>query len=362
MKAVVLKGPRDLAVLDVPKMKPGPGQVVVRVSKCGICGSDVRYFHGENPWAKQTLGREIPNPPNIILGHEFVGVVEEVCEDNDSSLIGKRVAVNTFITCGRCGFCRNSQENLCANTKHLGHGQGWGIMDYYPGGMAEYCIAFTSQVYELPEHVSDEEATFLDPMIAALHAIDVGGPKPLDKVAVYGAGPIGLLIAQYAKAYGAIRTFISDIADENLEVARTLGVDFAVNVSGQVPFSEEVMTQSGNEGVDLAFNTVGTTDSIKESLAILKKGGTLVVLAAKEDEIRFPALLLSGERCLRTSSNAMYSDFPRALEFLASGTIRVTPLITHRFPLSDAVRAFEVACNKGRSGAIKVILDCLSGD
>jgi 2-desacetyl-2-hydroxyethyl bacteriochlorophyllide A dehydrogenase len=362
MKAVVLKGPRDLMVLDVPKMKPGPGQLLVRVRKCGICGSDVRYFNGENPWAKQTLGRETPNPPNIILGHEFVGIVEEVCEDKDSALIGKRVAVNTFITCGHCTFCRNGQENLCANTKHLGHGQGWGVMDYYPGGMAEYCLAFASQVYELPDHVSDEEATFLDPMIAALHAVDIGGPKPLDRVAVYGAGPIGLLIAQYAKAFGAILTFISDVAGENLEVARALGVDLVVNVSGQVRFLDEVMTQSGNEGVDLAFNTVGTTESIEESLAILKKGGTVVLLAAKEDLIRFPALLLSGERCLRTSSNAMYSDFPRALEFLASGTIRVAPLITHRFSLSDAVRAFEVACNKSRSGAIKVILDCSSGD
>jgi 2-desacetyl-2-hydroxyethyl bacteriochlorophyllide A dehydrogenase len=332
----------------------------VRVGKCGICGSDVRYFHGENPWAKQTLGKDIPNPPNIILGHEFVGVVEEVHDDFDRPLLGKRVAVNTFITCGRCAFCRSGRENLCPDTKHLGHGQGWGVMDFYPGGMAEYCIAFASQVYELPEHVSDEEATFLDPMIAALHSVDVGAPKPLDRVAVYGAGPIGLLIAQYAKAYGATRTFICDLADENIAVARSVGVDFPLNTSNGRQFRDLVMDNTDRQGADLVFNTVGTPECIEESLSILKKGGTLVLLATKEPEIRFPALLLSGERTVRTSSNAMYSDFPRALEFLASGTIRVAPLITHRFALTDAVKAFEAACDKDQYGAIKIVIDCQS--
>ncbi|MHC4520875.1 MAG: alcohol dehydrogenase catalytic domain-containing protein, partial [Planctomycetota bacterium] len=137
MKALVLKAPKTLAIMDVPETKPGPGQVLVRVTKCGICGSDVRYFRGENPWAKQTLGREIPNPRNIILGHEFVGVVEGTHDERDSDLIGKRVGVNTFITCGRCSFCKGGRENLCPNTKHLGHGQGWGKMEFYPGGMAE---------------------------------------------------------------------------------------------------------------------------------------------------------------------------------------------------------------------------------
>lgn len=359
MKALVLKGPETLALMDVPKAKPGPEQVLVRVSMCGICGSDIRYYHGENPWAKQTLGREIPNPPNIILGHEFVGVVEEVHNERDARLLGKRVAVNTFITCGRCEFCRTGRENLCANTKHLGHGQGWGKMEFYPGGMAEYCPAFSSQVYELPEHVADDQATFLDPMISALHAVDVGGPRVLDKVAIYGGGPIGLLIAQFVKVYGAVQTFITDLAEENLRVARTVGVDFTLVASNSKKrFSELVMDETCNEGVDIVYNTVGTAESIDESLLILRKGGRLVLMATKEDTIQFPALLLSGERSIRTSSNAMYSDFPRAIALLAAGKIQVSPLITHRFRLSEAVNAFEVACNKSKSGAIKVLVEC----
>ncbi|MEA3225704.1 MAG: alcohol dehydrogenase catalytic domain-containing protein [Planctomycetota bacterium] len=361
MKALVLKSREQLEVMDVPIPELSAGQVLIRVSKCGICGSDVRYFHGENPWAKQTLGRHVDNPPNIILGHELTGVVHEVYDKSDAHLLGKRVGINTFITCGRCNFCRNGQENLCNHTKHLGHGQGWGKMDFYPGGMAGFCPAFASQVYELPENVTDEQATFFDPLIAAIHAVDVGGPKPLDKVAVLGAGPIGLLIAQIARVYGASRTFITDIAAENVATAGKIGVDYTLNVSdGSNNLCDVVMEKTNSQGVDLAFNTVGTTASILESLDILKKGGTLVLMAAKEDELSFPSLLLSGERAIRTSSNAMYTDFPKAIELVSAGQVKVAPLITHRFALSDALNAFEVACNKSETGAVKVIIDCQS--
>lgn len=359
MKALVLKSTEQLEIMDAPRPQLSVGQVLIKVSKCGICGSDVRYFHGENPWAKQTLGRHVDNPPNIILGHELTGVVEEIFDKSDEHLLGKRVGINTFISCGICGFCRNGQENLCDHTKHLGHGQGWGKMDFYPGGMAEFCPAFASQLYELPENVTDEQATFFDPLIAAIHAIDVGRPKPLDKVAILGAGPIGLLIAQIAKVYGATHTFITDIAEENIAIAEKVGVDYSLNLSSsRKSLYELVMEKTNSLGVNLSFNTVGTSSSILESLKILTKGGTLVLMAAKEDELNIPSLLLSGERAIRTSSNAMYTDFPRVIELVSTGQVQVEPLITHRFGLSDALKAFEAACNKSKTGAVKVIIDC----
>jgi len=361
MRALVLRGSEQLEVTDVPKLPAGPGQVQIRVRACGICGSDVRYYFGENPWAKQTLGQAIPNPPNIILGHEFMGVVEEAYAPEDRSLIGRRVAVNTFTTCGECEYCRAGRENLCAKTRHYGHGQGWPKMDYYPGGMAEFVAVPRSQVYELPDSLTDHEATFLDPLIASLHAVDVGAPKCLDRVAVFGAGPIGNLIAQIAKAFGAVETFICDVADENVSAARKVGIDHAVNVSEHsTRFRETVQAATKGGGVELAFDTVGTEESVAQSLRILKKGGVLVLLATKESGARFPWLLLSGERTIRTSANARYADFPRALELLARKRVQVLPLISHRFPLSRAVEAFDVACHKNRSGAIKVVLECQS--
>ena len=361
MKALVLKSSERIEVIDVPKPKLSAGQALIKVSKCGICGSDVRYFYGENPWAKQTLGRHIDNPPNIILGHEFTGLVHEVFDKSDNHLLGKRVGVNTFIACGRCSYCRNGQENLCNYTKHLGHGQGWGKMDFYPGGMAEFCPAFSSQLFEIPENITDEQATFFDPLIASIHAVDVGQPRPLDKVAILGAGPIGLLIAQLVKVYGATQTFITDIAAENIGIAEKVSVDYPLNISnGLTSIYDLVMDKTNSQGVNLAFNTIGTSVSILESLKILKKGGTLVLMASKEDEISFPSLLLSGERTIKTSSNAMYSDFSRVIELVSNKQVEVEPLITHRFGLSDGVEAFETACNKSKTGAVKIIIDCQS--
>ncbi len=359
MKALVLKSPGNLQLTDVPEPVPGPGLVVVKVHQCGICGSDVRYLHGENPWAKHTLGRNVPNPPNIILGHELVGTVVDVCDPSEGPLVGKRVGVNAFLTCGRCHHCRHGRENFCVQTKHLGHGQGWGEMDFYPGGMAQYCLAFASQVYEFPASMTDEQATFLDPLVASLHAVDVARPAVLDRVAVIGAGAIGLLIAQLVKVYGAITTFVTDIAEPNVAVARELGVDHVLNVAdGKGRLSDLVRRETDGGGVDRVFDTVGSQETMLEGLGMLATRGILLLMATKEDEIRFPALMLSGERTIRTSTNSLYSDFPRAVELVRSGAVRVDPLVTHRFALSDGVAAFEVATNKARTGAIKVVLDC----
>ncbi len=361
MKALVLKSAENLEVMDVPVPTLSAGQVLIKVSKCGICGSDIRYFHGENPWAKQTLQMDLPNPPNIILGHEFVGTVVDVHDSSDRYLIDKLVAVQTWTACGRCDNCRNGQENFCKETKHLGHGQGWGEMDFYPGGMAEYCPAFSKHVHELPENVSTEQATFLDPLTAALHAVDVAKPEILNRVVVLGAGPIGIMIAQLSKVYGASETFITDIADDNLNIARNLGVDHVLNVAdSKQSITDLVKSKTGGLGVDRVYNTVGSHDSIIESLGLLKNAGTVVLMATKNKEISFPSLLLSGERTMKTSTNAMYTDFPRVIELLASGLVKVDPMITHRFDLMDGLKAFETACNKDQTQAIKIVINCES--
>jgi 2-desacetyl-2-hydroxyethyl bacteriochlorophyllide A dehydrogenase len=359
MRALVLKTADVLEVVDVPMPRLEPGLVLVKVSKCGICGSDIRYFHGENPWAKQTLQKDLPNPPNIILGHELTGTVVDAHDARDHSLIGKRVAVNSFITCGRCHFCRIGQENLCRQTRHLGHGQGWGEMDFYPGGMAEYCVAFAGHVYPLSDRVTDEQATLLDPAIAAMHAVDVADIRMLNQVAIQGAGPIGLLIAQLVKLHGAKRVAISDIADINLEIARTVGADHVLNVTdGSANLADLVTQITDGLGVHRVFNTVGTTPSILESMRMLAPTGVVVLMATKEKDFTVPSLLISGERTLKTSSNALLSDFPRALELLEAGMLRVDPLITHRFPLSRALEAFAIADAKNQNGAVKIVLDC----
>jgi threonine dehydrogenase-like Zn-dependent dehydrogenase len=359
MQALVLQEKESIAVMDVPRPVLTDGQALIQVSHCGICGSDVRYYYGDNPWAKQTLGKHLPNPPNIILGHEFTGIVDDVFNKKDAALIGKRVGVNTFITCGHCAYCRSGRENLCDATRHLGHGAGWGKMEFYPGGMAELCPAFANQIYELPAHVTNEQAVFLDPLITALHVVDTAQLQPADRVVILGAGPIGLLIAQVARQAGAAWIGITDISDNNINIARQTGADAAWNIARQsADIVALVMHETDNFGVDVVCNTVGTSDSISDAMAMLAKSGRQILLATKDDNIQFPAHLITGERTLKTSSNALYSDFPLAIAMVAESKVQVEPLITHRYTLTDALQAFDTACNKDTTGAIKVIVEC----
>lgn len=360
MKALTLRSPQRLELVDAPNPALEEGMVIVRVHKCGICGSDIRYYYGQNPWAKQTLGEERPNPPNIILGHEFVGTVVEAASERHKLYVGKRVGINTWSACGRCFYCRNAQENLCPYTRHLGHGQGWGEREFYPGGMAEYCLAFGDLLCELPAEVTDDQATFFDPMTAALHAVHVSAPRCLDTVLIQGAGPIGLLIAQMVRLHGAKTVLITDIAAKNIEVALQLGVDLALDVRRASPdaLREAVMERTEGRGVEMSFNTVGSRESIAEALRLTRKGGRVTLLAVKDEALRISAAEIGGEKAVMTSANAHFTDFYQAVDMVASGLVKVDPLITHRFALRDGIEAFRVACDKENTGAIKIVLDC----
>ena len=135
--AGVLRGPRDLAILDIPiwpiESYNDHDLVMIKVEACGVCGSDFRYFLGENPWAQHTLGEFKPNSPNIVLGHEYAGIVIAVLSEENRHLLGKRVAPICSKVCSSCDDCVNDRDHLCAHTVHLGHGQGWGDQTYFPG-------------------------------------------------------------------------------------------------------------------------------------------------------------------------------------------------------------------------------------
>ncbi len=359
MKALVLRKPECIEVVDVPTPKPEPDEVLVRVELCGICGSDVRYYYGDNPWARQTLGEDRPNPPNIILGHELAGTVVEAGERAQESLVGQRVGVLSFRSCGMCYDCRMGNEQFCIHTQHLGHGQGWGEREYYPGGMGEYCAIWADKVYPVPDHVTCAEASFLDPVLASLHSVDVSRLISCENVLILGAGPIGLSILQIAKSFGAARVMITDVCSPILEVAEKLGADKTIDVSSArgadlVPMVREHL---GERGAEVVFNTVGTDETIEQSLALLARGGRLILMATKSDTLRVPATALSGEKTIATSANAQYRDFQRALDLVACGHVKVEPMITHRFPLERALDAFKIACDKERHAAIKVLIE-----
>jgi len=355
MKAAILLGKGRLEVRDVPVFKPRYDEFLLRVKACGVCGSDIRYFKGENPWSLHTLGYEQENPPNMILGHEFAGDIVAEGRPREPSRIGERVSVEPFRSCGECYYCRMGKHNICAEQEHHGHDHGWKGYEYAPGGMAEYTPAWRSHTYTLPDNISYDEATFLDGLAVAVRAIHLGSIGPGSELLIIGGGPIGMLIAQAAKGVGANRVFLSDVYDKPLQVARELGVDDVIDARKE-KVSKYILEETKGLGVGAVFDSTGSEEAILDGLRSLQRGGTEVLLAGYHKPISLPFSLISGDRMIRSLANNLYTDFQTAVDLMSSGRVKVKPMITHTFPLSKIGRAFEIVTHKEEYGAIKVII------
>ncbi|MBN2553759.1 MAG: alcohol dehydrogenase catalytic domain-containing protein [Spirochaetales bacterium] len=344
--AVILEKPETIAVKEIP-VPPIPGSSVrVQMRACGICGSDVRYFAGDNPWSLHTLGKQVPSPPNMVLGHEVAGVIRRPGGETP-------VAILAYKGCGRCDYCRSGRENLCSDMEHFGHGAGWQQMPYYPGGMSEQFDIWEGFAYEIPPQISFEEAVFLDGLAVAVHAVDQSALQPGQRFGVVGLGPIGLLAAQVARSRGASLTTGCDTSDLPVQLAQ--GVGLGETIRGDSTALAKHL-RGANRRLDAVVDTVGSPESIRDSLSMLDKSGTLVLLAVHGRKIPIAPIWFSGERRIMSSANNRYGDFPRAIELMASGAVKVKSLITHRFALPDAPEAFRVMLHKDREKAYKVVL------
>lgn len=354
MKAIVLRDREHLEIADVPKPPLPSDQVMVRVTDCGICGSDIRYLHGDNPWSQHTLGEIRDNPRNIILGHEVAGIVDEVGQGADRSLLGRRVAVLCFKVDGTCWWCRHGEEELCPNTQHMGHGAGWGFQEYYYGGMAEFVPVWATHVFPLPDHVSTAEATLLDGLAVSVHALEIARIRPTESTLVVGTGALGLLAVQTLKVYGCTNIICADLDDTHLDWGTSLGADHAVNCDTD-DLRKAVDRFTDGIGARVIIDTVGRP--LEEILPLLARGGRLVNLAVHDYREDSRQIWLAGQRKVMTSANFKYSEWPIALELLFSGRVKVEPLVTHRYPISNGLEAFRAADRKDESGAIKVIIN-----
>lgn len=337
--AVILKKPGSIAIETIPVPQILGPTVEVEMKACGICGSDVRYYQGENPWSLHTLGKNIPSPPNMVLGHEVSGIVHAPEGD-------RRVAILAYKGCGECLYCTTGRENLCDTMEHFGHSAGWKSMPYYPGGMSETFRIWKGFEYDIPESISFEAATFLDGLAVAKHAVDVSGLEAGQRIGIVGLGPIGLLAAQVGRARGAELVTGCDTAQLPVEMAKKIGYDSMV--CGSV--------NDLHKGLDVLIDTVGSEQTIAQGLYMLEKSGVLVLLAVHEKPVPLAPITLSGERRIMTAANNQYKDFPAAIELMASGRIVVEPLVTHRYALKDALIAFDTMLEKEKNGTFKVVL------
>ncbi len=360
MQAVVLEKPKTLVCKEVPVWPIADygdlDLVLLKVAACGVCGSDFRYYAGENPWAQHTLGRFVENPPNIVLGHEFSGEVVAVQSEKNKHLLGKRVAPICSKVCGTCVECRTGFNQLCPNTVHLGHGQGWGVRDYYPGAYAEYVPAWAAGTFVIPENISYEEASMMDILAVAVHVASQGEIQPGRPVLIMGAGPAGNGIAQAVRYLGASRVAITDRADTPLKIAREAGIDHVVDVRGKSQDElRQVLASIAPEGYGSVFDSIGTKDSLSLGLKLLGKHGTLVNMAVHDDELPFNFMNLGSERKITTSCNFELSDYPLALSWLESGRFQVKNWLTE-VQLCDIPSIFAERESGSGSEAFKLVI------
>jgi L-iditol 2-dehydrogenase len=327
MKSLLLSEYNHLEIADIPLPVVGRGEVLVRVEACGICGSDVHGFDG-------STGRRIPP---IVMGHEAAGTVETVGEGATKYKKGDRVTFDSTIYCGECQYCKRGQINLCDNREVIGVSCG----DYRRhGAFAEYVVVPERIMYPLPKDFSFEAAAMLEAVSVAMHGVKVSQVAGGETALVIGAGMIGLLTLQAARAAGCKRVFITDVDETRLKLARQVGADETLHCSG-AELVAEVMRLTGGNGVDITLEAVGRNETVAAAIDCTRKGGTVTLIGNIMPEVTLPLQKVVVRQLRLQGSCASSGEYPEAIELIANGKIQVKPLITAVASLEEGPRWFE---------------------
>lgn len=348
MKAALktANGQFELAEVDRPKIS-GPDWVLARIKVSGICGTDLRHWKKEEPHLKCK-----------IMGHEMSGEIVEVGEAVTNVKPGDRVVIETVLGDDTCDWCRVQQYNLCPNLYPV-------RMKTVSQAFAEYVAGPAKKCYKLPDHVSFEEATLLDTFSVCLHAIHLSGIKLNDKVAVIGAGPIGLGQLQLAKICGA-DVIVTDVVDSSLQLARELGADEVVNTKTEDGY-KKVMEFTGNRGADIVFECAGgpsMPETLPQAVSFSRIGGKVVIVGGFDPGkiaigLEWQHIQMAEIQIIPSASYSYWGIYPEmqmCLDLLAKGKLNARKMITHNFSLTDINKAFETAQDKEKTGAVFVAL------
>jgi len=342
MRAAVLHGIRDIRIEDIPAPSCGAGEVLVRVRTVGVCGSDVHYYK------KMRIGDQIVED-TIVPGHEFAGVIEEVGKGVTNVAVGDRVAVEPGVPCRVCRECREGFYNRCRNMKFCGTPPQNGVY-------LEYYVSPADFVFKLPENLSFEEGSMIEPLAVGVHAARLAPVKNGDVIAVLGAGPIGLCTLQCARGAGALRAFVTDPLEYRLEFAKRFRADVVINPEKEDPV-ERIMSQTAGRGVEVAFEASGADESPQQALDMLAPGGRMMWVGIPGEE-PVPLDVHSARRKeLEIKMVRRFChDYPAAIELVASGRVDVKSMVTHTFPLEKIEDAFRIVENYA-DGVIRAVIE-----
>jgi L-iditol 2-dehydrogenase len=343
MKALLLTAPSQLELVDFPEPNPAADEVVVRIRACGICGSDI---HG---WDGSTGRRRTP----LIMGHEASGEIVATGPQVKAWRPGDRVTFDSTISCGTCRFCASGQINLCENRRVVGVSP----VEYKQHGAFAERLALPDRIlYRLPDNLPFEQAAMVEPVSIAVHAVQRTKIAPGSTAVVIGSGMIGLLVIQALRWAGAAQVVAVDLADNRLELARRLGATHTVN-SGRADAAAEVAQITSGLGADTAFEVVGFTPTVNLAIAVLKRGGTCVLVGNLSPQTQdFPLQAVVTKEITLLGSCASAGEYPLCLDLIARGVIDVRPMIETVAPLADGATWFERLSARDGGKYMKVIL------
>jgi L-iditol 2-dehydrogenase len=344
MKAMLLSEYNKLEVTDLPIPAPSPDELLIEVAACGICGSDVHGYDG-------STGRRIPP---IVMGHEAAGTVVEAGSAVSGYAPGDRVTFDSTVFCGVCPFCLAGDVNLCNDRQVIGVSCG----EYRrAGAFAEFLTVPARVAYRLPENLAFADAAMLEAVSVALHGIAVSEMKGDETVLVIGAGMIGLLLLQAARAAGsgAVRVFVSDVDETRLKLAEDLEADETFLLSGAA-LTEQVLKSTGGRGVDLVLEAVGRDETIATGIDCVRKGGTVTLVGNISPQVNLPLQKVVSRQIRLQGSCASAGEYPEAMSLLASGKIKVASLITAVAPLRDGPSWFA-RLHAREPHLMKIVLD-----
>ncbi|MEI4474116.1 zinc-dependent alcohol dehydrogenase [Frigidibacter sp. MR17.24] len=337
MKALVYTGPKSVEVREVATPAPVAGAVKVKMRFCGVCGTDIGIFSGRHPRAKAPL----------VLGHEFVGAVSEAPAGSRFA-VGDRVVAYPLISCGECRPCRTGTPHVCQTLRLIGIDR--------DGGMADHLWVKEDVLFKVPDGVSDEVASLVEPLAVVVRSLHQAQFQALDSCVVMGAGPIGILTAIVLKHAGASKIIISDIDEARLAMCRDFGFD-AVNVR-ETNLIEHVNAVTEGTGVDIVFECSGVESAALDMTKLARVGGMLCITATHKVphavaliDINFKEQRLVGTRVYTLQ------EFGDSVAFAGRIADDLSKLITQVVPLSDAASVFDMIADPSVN-AVKILVDC----
>lgn len=334
----VMTAPGVIEFNEVPTPEPQAGEVLIKIQKIGICGSDIHVFHGKHPFTSYP----------VTQGHEVSGEVAALGDGVDKFHVGQKVTIEPQVVCGKCYPCRHGKYNLCEELK---------VMGFQTTGTASTFFAVDqSKVTPLPDSMSFDQGAMIEPLAVAVHAVKQAGDVNGLRVAVLGAGPIGNLVAQTAKGMGAASVMVTDISDLRLDLAKQCGIDFCVNTKDK-DFGEAMLEAFGPDKADVIYDCAGNDTTMGQAIQYARKGSTIILVAVFSGMATVD-LAVANDKELDIKSSMMYrhEDYVDAIALAAAGKIKLDLLMSKTFRFQEYLQAYQ-HIDAHRETTMKVLID-----